>query len=161
MTEERARDLWLPFARIAAAAEWHNGWPDDPVQHRLAWQGENDTFYRAASVGPPYMEFVQAYDDDPVIVLWQLEVLGLCDAGDGGRFVRETALTATCGGLPLNTNGGQLLVGQAAAGGFLAWSRGSARLPGPRWARRFQAHATAWSRATDRSTMTAGCVPRR
>lgn len=131
MTEDRARGLGLPFARIAAAAEWHNAWPDDPVQHRLAWQGAEDALYRAASAGPGDMGFVQAYDDYPVIVLLQLEALGFCAPGEGARFVRETALGTTGEGLPLNTNGGQLSVGQAGAGGgFLGLVEGIRQITG-------------------------------
>jgi acetyl-CoA acetyltransferase len=50
----------------------------------------------------------------------QLEGLGFCEPGAAPAFVRETALTFDGGGLPHNTSGGQLSVGQAgAAAGYL------------------------------------------
>ena len=65
------------------------------------------------------MDFLQAYDDYPVIVLQQIEDLGFCAKGDGPAFLRRTDLR--CGGeLPVNTCGGQLSAGQAGfAGGHL------------------------------------------
>jgi acetyl-CoA acetyltransferase len=65
------------------------------------------------------MDFVQAYDDYPVINMMQLEDLGFCGKGDGPDFVRANTFTVD-GSFPFNTNGGQLSVGQAgAAGGYL------------------------------------------
>jgi len=46
----------------------------------------------------------------------QFEGLGFCKPGEGAAFVRDTVLTFDGGGLPHNTNGGQLSVGQAGLG---------------------------------------------
>jgi acetyl-CoA acetyltransferase len=62
------------------------------------------------------MDFVETYDDYPVISLMQLEDLGFCDKGEGPAFVRKNTFTHD-GTFPFNTNGGQLSVGQAGAGG--------------------------------------------
>lgn len=119
-TVERAKALGLPYAEVHATAERHNAYPDDPVQLRGGWPLETDRLYGAANAGPGDMDFLQAYDDYPVIVTMQMEDLGFCAKGDGPAFLRDTDFSATGGGLPLNTNGGQLSVGQAgAAGGFL------------------------------------------
>ena len=76
------------------------------------------------------MDFIQAYDDYPVIVLLQLEALGLCAPGEGARFVRNRDLTVD-GDLPLNTNGGMLAMGQAgAAGGFVGMTEALRQLTG-------------------------------
>jgi acetyl-CoA acetyltransferase len=65
------------------------------------------------------MDFVEVYDDYPVINVMQLEDLGFCPKGEGADFVRRNSFTVG-GTLPLNTSGGQLSVGQAgAAGGSL------------------------------------------
>jgi acetyl-CoA acetyltransferase len=65
------------------------------------------------------VDFVQTYDDYPVISMMQLEDLGFCSKGEGPQFVRAHTLTND-GTFPHNTSGGQLSVGQAgAAGGFL------------------------------------------
>jgi acetyl-CoA acetyltransferase len=119
MTEDRARSLELPFCRILGTIERHNAFPDDPVQMRGGWAMDRDDLYAQAQVGPTDMDFVQVYDDYPVMNVIQLEDLGFCQKGEGADFVRRN--TFTLGGtLPLNTSGGQLSVGQAgAAGGCL------------------------------------------
>ena len=120
MTEERARDLALPFVSILAADERHNAFPEDPMQLRGGWPLFSDSLYAAAGLTPADIDLVQTYDDYPVISLLQLEGLGFCDPGGGPAFVRHTALTFDGGGLPHNTSGGQLSVGQAgAAAGYL------------------------------------------
>ena len=119
MTEDRARALKLPFVRILSTIERHNAWSNDPIQMRGGWTVDVDELYGMAGVGPWDMDFVQAYDDYPVINMMQLEDLGFCGKGDGPDFVRANTFTVD-GSFPFNTNGGQLSVGQAgAAGGYL------------------------------------------
>jgi acetyl-CoA acetyltransferase len=65
------------------------------------------------------IDFVEIYDDYPIAVMIQLEDLGFCKKGEGGRFVDAHDLTYK-GDFPVNTGGGELSVGQAGlAGGFL------------------------------------------
>jgi acetyl-CoA acetyltransferase len=65
------------------------------------------------------IDFVEIYDDYPIAVMIQIEDLGFCKKGDGGRFVDAHDLTYK-GDFPVNTGGGELSVGQAGlAGGFL------------------------------------------
>jgi acetyl-CoA acetyltransferase len=81
------------------------------------------------------MDFVQAYDDYPVITLMQLEDLGFCEKGAGPQFVRSHEFTHD-GSFPLNTSGGQLSVGQAGAGGgFLGLVEAIRQLTGQAGAR--------------------------
>jgi acetyl-CoA acetyltransferase len=119
MTEGMARRLALPFARILGTIERHNAFPDDPIQMRGGWAMDRDDLYAQAGAGPSDMDFVQLYDDYPVICVMQLEDLGFCQKGAGAEFVRRNSFTVG-GTLPLNTSGGQLSDGQAgAAGGCL------------------------------------------
>ncbi len=128
---ERARDLKVPWVEILAGAEQHNAYRDDPVQYRGGWDYFRDDLYEAAGHGPAEMQFLQSYDDYPVISMLQMEGLGFCDAGEGPNFVRNTKLTFDGGGLPHNTSGGQLSVGQAgAAGGYLGLIEGLRQLTG-------------------------------
>jgi acetyl-CoA acetyltransferase len=62
------------------------------------------------------MDFVQAYDDYPIMVAIQLEDLGFCAKGEVGGFLERHDF-AWNGTLPLNTGGGQLSCGQTGAGG--------------------------------------------
>jgi acetyl-CoA acetyltransferase len=69
-----------------------------------------------AGLRPDKINFVETYDDYPVISMLQFEDLGFCGKGEGPDFVRSHTLTND-GSFPHNTNGGQLSVGQAGAGG--------------------------------------------
>jgi acetyl-CoA acetyltransferase len=119
MSTDRARSLGLAHATIKGAVERHNAYRQDPIPTRGGWAMERDSLYTQAGLGPEDMDFVQTYDDYPVISLMQIEDLGFCAKGDGPAFLRNTDLTVT-GGQPHNTSGGQLSAGQAgAAGGYL------------------------------------------
>jgi len=130
MTEDRARKLGQPWARVLGTIERHNAFPDDPIQYRGGWAMDVDDLYAQAGVGPSDMAFLQAYDDYPVINMMQLEDLGFCAKGEAPDFVRGHSFTIE-GDLPFNTNGGQLSVGQAgAAGGYLGMVEALRQLTG-------------------------------
>lgn len=119
MSTDRAKRLGLPGVRILGTIERHNAFPDDPIQLRGGWAMDRDDLYAQAGVGPEDIDFLQTYDDYPVISLMQIEDLGFCAKGDGPAFVRRHTFTND-GSFPVNTSGGQLSVGQAgAAGGYL------------------------------------------
>ncbi len=130
LSEKKARALGLPFARLLGTIERHNAFSSDPVQMRAGWALERDALYEQAGCGPRDLDFVQTYDDYPVISLMQLEDLGFCEKGEGPAFVRRHAFTWD-GDFPLNTCGGQLSAGQAgAAGGFLGMVEAIRQLTG-------------------------------
>ena len=119
MSEDRARRLGLPHARLRGAIERHNAFPDDPVQHRGGWVMDRDQLYAAAGIGPADIDVLEVYDDYPVVCVFQIEDLGFCAKGEGPEFIRRHSFEAN-GSFPFNTSGGQLSVGQAgAAGGTL------------------------------------------
>ncbi len=130
MSEQRARKLGLHFVRILGTIERHNGWPDDAMQSRGGWTLDCDALYEQAGVTAQDMDFLQAYDDYPVINMLQLENLGFCAAGEGPEYVRANTFTVD-GSCPLNTCGGQLSAGQAgAAGGTLGMNEAIRQLTG-------------------------------
>ena len=119
MRRATAEKLNLRFARLIAAVERHNAFPNDPVQDRGGWAMDADELYDQAGIGPRDIDFVETYDDYPVITVLQFEGLGFCGQGDGPDFIRANSFE-TAGTFPINTSGGQLSVGQAgAAGGHL------------------------------------------
>ncbi|MSQ88000.1 MAG: thiolase family protein [Betaproteobacteria bacterium] len=119
MTVEKAESLNLKFAKLLGTIERHNAFPTDPIQMRGGWALDRDELYAQAGLAPQDMDFLQTYDDYPVISLMQLEDLGFCAKGEAPDFIRSHTFT-TDGDFPLNTSGGQLSVGQAgAAGGYL------------------------------------------
>jgi acetyl-CoA acetyltransferase len=117
---ERAKNLQVPYAVILGSGERHNSFSDDPVQFRGGWSKYCGAMYDSAGLGPADMNFLQTYDDYPVISMLQMEGLGFCAQGEASQFVRQTDFNFDGSGLPHNTSGGQLSVGQAgSAGGYL------------------------------------------
>ena len=53
----------------------------DPIQMRAGWALERDELFAQAGLAPGDMDFLQAYDDYPVISLMQIEDLGFCAKG--------------------------------------------------------------------------------
>ena len=119
MSEQRAKDQGLAHVLVRGAIERHNAYADDSVLVRGGWRVDRDELYAQAGVGVEAIDFVQTYDDYPVVVMMQFEDLGFCEKGEGPAFVRTKSLTHD-GDFPNNTSGGQLSAGQAGcAGGFL------------------------------------------
>ena len=119
MRRVTAEQLGLPYARLLGAIERHNAFADDPIQYRGGWVMDRDALYAQARVGPADIDFLETYDDYPVINVLQFEGLGFCSEGAGADFVRANSFDVG-GSFPFNTSGGQLSVGQAgAAGGHL------------------------------------------
>jgi acetyl-CoA acetyltransferase len=130
MRRASAEQLGLRYARLLGAIERHNAFADDPVQVRGGWAMDRDALYAQAGVGPQDVDFLQAYDDYPVINVLQFEGLGFCRQGEGADFIRANTFEAD-GSFPFNTSGGQLSVGQAgAAGGHLGITEAVRQLTG-------------------------------
>jgi acetyl-CoA acetyltransferase len=119
LRRKTAESLGVRFARLLGAIERHNAFADDPVQDRGGWAMDCADLYEQAGIGPDAIDFLQCYDDYPVINALQFEGLGFCGKGAAPDFIRANTFEAE-GTFPINTSGGQLSVGQAgAAGGHL------------------------------------------
>ena len=130
MSRARAQDLGVPFAQVLATIERHNSFPEDPIQMRGGWLLDREELFAQAGVVRRDIDFLQTYDDYPVISAMQIEDLGFCGKGEAPQFIREHSLT-TDGTFPVNTSGGQLSVGQAgAAGGFLGMTEAIRQVTG-------------------------------
>lgn len=130
MRREQAEALGLAYVNIRSTIERHNAFPQDPVQYRGGWAMDKDAFYAHAGLTPADVDFLETYDDYPVINVLQFEDLGFCAKGEGPAFVRENTFTID-GSFPFNTSGGQLSVGQAgAAGGYLGLVQALRQLTG-------------------------------
>jgi acetyl-CoA acetyltransferase len=135
MTRDRALALGLPHVTVRSTCERHNAFPEDPIQMRGGWVLDREHLYGAAGVEPDDIDFVETYDDYPVMSIIQLEDLGFCAKGEGPEFVRRHGFT-TDGSFPINTSGGQLSVGQAGcAAGFLGLVEAIRQLSGQNLAR--------------------------
>jgi acetyl-CoA C-acetyltransferase len=64
--------------------------------------------FAQAGVTPRDIKYASVYDSFTISVLIQLEDLGFCEKGQGGRFVADGNLISGVGRLPVNTDGGGL-----------------------------------------------------
>lgn len=130
MSRKRAEDMGLAFARVLGTMERHNTFPDDPIQIRGGWTLDREELFAQAGVGHEDIDFLQTYDDYPVISAMQIEDLGFCGKGEAPQFIRDHTFTFD-GTFPVNTSGGQLSAGQAgAAGGYLGLTEAIRQLTG-------------------------------
>lgn len=118
-SEERARSITDKLVYLVTDAE--------KVQYQVADMLPDKTTFGTKIVGERLfsevkredIDLFELYDDYPIAVMIQIEDLGYCKKGEGGKFVEAHDLTYK-GDFPVNTGGGELSVGQAGlAGGFL------------------------------------------
>lgn len=106
---EVARSLKRPVVTVRGAGE--------TVKHQMG--GQLDLTYTGArysgarafemaGVRPADIKYASIYDSFTITVLLQLEDLGFCERGQGGKFVSDGNLISGVGKLPFNTDGGGL-----------------------------------------------------
>lgn len=108
----------VPTVRVLSGGQTHN-WDPDPSNVIMldgGWPYFGDEMFADAGVTRDEVDFLELYDDYPIMEVIQLEGLGFCGRGAGGRFIEATDISLS-GRLPINTGGGQLSCGQAGAGG--------------------------------------------
>ncbi len=116
--------------KILSGFERHNHPPMEIAPLRGGWETFADKLFAKAGYAPEDMDFVQAYDDYPIMVAIQLEDLGFCKKGEVSEFLARNTFSWD-GSLPLNTGGGQLSCGQAGiAGGLLSVTEAVRQLRG-------------------------------
>jgi acetyl-CoA C-acetyltransferase len=106
---EIARDLKRPVVRVIGAGEAMKG--QDGGRIDLTWSASRwsgAAAFERAGVKPADIQYVSIYDSFTITVLMQLEDLGFCAKGAGGRFVSDGGLISGSGRLPFNTDGGGL-----------------------------------------------------
>jgi acetyl-CoA C-acetyltransferase len=106
---EIAKSLKRPLVKIRGAGEAVKGQRGGDVD--LTFSGavkSGATAFAEAGVTPADIKYASIYDSFTITVLIQLEDLGFCKKGEGGRFVADGNLIAGVGTLPFNTDGGGL-----------------------------------------------------
>jgi acetyl-CoA C-acetyltransferase len=109
---EIARELAVkknrPMVRVRGAGEApkHNGRGVDLTYSAAVWSGQRA--FLEAGVTPQDIQYASLYDSFTITVLMQLEDLGFCKKGEGGKFVMDGNLISGVGRLPFNTDGGGL-----------------------------------------------------
>src|SRR5690606_33124268 len=64
--------------------------------------------FAEAGITPADIKYASIYDSFTITTLVQIEDLGFCPKGEGGRFVSDGNLISGVGRLPFNTDGGGL-----------------------------------------------------
>ena len=106
---EVAKSLKRPLVKIIGAAETvkhQAGGYFDLTFSGAAWTGPRA--FEEAGVTPRDIKYASIYDSFTITVLMQLEDLGFCEKGQGGKFVADGNLISGQGKLPFNTDGGGL-----------------------------------------------------
>ena len=106
---EVAKSLTRPLVKVLGAGEapkHQMGGKIDLTYSGARWSGP--LAFEEAGVKPSDMKYASIYDSFTITVLMQLEDLGFCEKGEGGKFVSDGNLIAGTGKLPFNTDGGGL-----------------------------------------------------
>ena len=106
---ERARSLKRPLVKLLGSGETMKGQGAGQVDLTYSgarWSGPEA--FAMAGVQPGDIQYASIYDSFTITVLMQLEDLGFCEKGQGGRFVADGNLISGTGKLPFNTDGGGL-----------------------------------------------------
>jgi acetyl-CoA C-acetyltransferase len=106
---EVARNLKRPLVKIIGAGEapkHQMGGQIDLTYSGAVWSGP--AAFAEAGVKPADIKYASIYDSFTITVLMQIEDLGFCEKGQGGRFVSDGNLISGTGKLPFNTDGGGL-----------------------------------------------------
>lgn len=64
-----------------------------------------DRAYQTAGIGPQDIDVAEVHDATSFCEIYQVEMLGFCPAGEGGKFI-ESGATKLDGSIPINTSGG-------------------------------------------------------
>jgi acetyl-CoA C-acetyltransferase len=106
---EIAAQLNRPKVKVIGAGEAPKGTYGGKVDltySGAAWSGPKA--FAEAGVKPSDIKYASIYDSFTITVLMQIEDLGFCEKGQGGRFVADGNLISGVGKLPFNTDGGGL-----------------------------------------------------
>jgi acetyl-CoA C-acetyltransferase len=106
---EIARTLKKPLVKVLGAGEASKHQQGGEID--LTYSGavvSGPAAFAEAGVKPSDIKYASIYDSFTITVLIQIEDLGFCAKGQGGRFVSDGNLIAGAGRLPFNTDGGGL-----------------------------------------------------
>ncbi|NYT22438.1 thiolase domain-containing protein [Alcaligenaceae bacterium] len=107
--ESIARSLNVPVIPVLGCGETiytqKGGWPDYVTTGAVV---SGPIAFAEAGVSHQDIKYASVYDNFTIMVLAQLEDLGFCAKGEGGRFVQDGNLISGAGTLPWNTDGGGL-----------------------------------------------------
>ncbi|MBX9698315.1 MAG: thiolase domain-containing protein [Acetobacteraceae bacterium] len=106
---EVAKQLKRPKVKVLGAGESFKGQMGGQVDLTYsAGRVSGPIAFAEAGVKPGDIKYASIYDSFTITVLMQIEDLGFCEKGQGGKFVADGNLISGVGKLPFNTDGGGL-----------------------------------------------------
>src|SRR5580692_5965377 len=108
-TPEIAKSLKRPLVKVIGAGEALKDQMGGKVD--LTYSGarvSGPAAFVEARVKPSDIKYASIYDSFTITVIEQIEDLGFCKKGEGGKFVADGNLISGVGKLPFNTDGGGL-----------------------------------------------------
>jgi acetyl-CoA C-acetyltransferase len=109
-TPEIAKSLNRPLVKVIGHGEANKG-PRGGRDLDLTYSGavwSGPPAFEEAGITPSDIKYASIYDSFTITVLMQIEDLGFCKKGEGGKFVADGNLISGVGKLPFNTDGGGL-----------------------------------------------------
>ena len=106
---EIARSLRQPLVKVMGCGETiqtNNGGDLDVT--RTGAERSGASAFAEAGITVNDIKYASIYDNFTIMVIMQLEDLGFCKKGEGGKFVADGNLISGVGKLPWNTDGGGL-----------------------------------------------------
>ena len=106
---ERAKDFKKPPVYMLGIGEGHSHEHISQARNLTtsAAKEAGERTYAMAGLGPKDIDVAELYDCFTPVVIVELEDLGFCPKGEGGRFVEDGRIELG-GALPINTHGGLL-----------------------------------------------------
>jgi acetyl-CoA C-acetyltransferase len=106
---EVAKVLKRPKVKVLGAGESMKGQMGGDVDLTYSAAAHSGpAAFAEAGVKPSDIKYASIYDSFTITVLMQIEDLGFCPKGQGGKFVSDGNLISGVGKLPFNTDGGGL-----------------------------------------------------
>jgi acetyl-CoA acetyltransferase len=111
-TVERARDLAKPVVEVAGVGLGNSDtgvhWAQQADFTATPQKYAAPVAFEMAGLDRSDVDVLTCYDPFTIVSLMQIEDIGFCPKGEGGRFVEGNALHFDGGVLPYNTHGGML-----------------------------------------------------
>ncbi len=107
--EEIARSLKRPLIKVRGTGESVKHSAGGRINATVSAAAKSGaTAFAEAGISPSDINYASLYDSFTITTLIQIEDLGFCAKGEGGRFVADGNLISGIGKLPFNTDGGGL-----------------------------------------------------
>jgi acetyl-CoA C-acetyltransferase len=106
---EIAKSLKRPLVKVIGVGESPKnqaGGETELTYSAARWSGP--PAWEMAGIKPSDIKYASIYDSFTITVLQQIEDMGFCERGKGGKFVSDGNLISGVGKLPFNTDGGGL-----------------------------------------------------